>query len=94
MAGYVFSVVACIVAALFIDKIFWIVLIALVLQAVIRYIVFDAFFDRLSWKLLWSRFYDERTEKSTEHQLLKKLENDPSPETRQKLADYIKNKES
>lgn len=89
-ANYVIIVVVCIAAALLVDELFWLVLIGIIILAVIDYVVFDAFFDKLSWKLFWRYFYQEPTKVTHEHQLLKNLEKDPSPENQRRLADHIK----
>ncbi len=79
--------------AIAVDSFFWFVLIALVLYGFIDYIVFDAFLDKLSWKLFWRHFYsDEVYEPTQEYDVMKAYESDPTEENYQALQKHLKDK--
>lgn len=81
----------CLYCAVSIDSFFWIVLAAVVLYGVIYYLLFDAFGDRLSWKLLWSRFYsDEATSCTAADNTLKAFKQNSTPKNYEALQKHSK----
>lgn len=89
--GYIPAVLLCIFGAMAVDPLFWLALAILVICAFVDYVVFDAFLDKLSWKLIWSRFYaDETHARTAEYDAMKAYDADPSKENYQALQKYLK----
>ncbi len=84
-------VLICVFGALTVDSFFWLILAGVVVYGFIDYIVFDAFLDKLGWKLIWRRFYkDELHEPTAEHDAMKAFEANPNEENRQVLQKNLK----
>jgi len=84
--GFLPAVIIALIGAIFVDSIFWAFVIGVILVALIGYIVFDPLKDKLTWQLLWRRFYSDKAElHSTEHQAMKRYEQNPTPENYEAL---------
>lgn len=70
----------CLYGAIAVDSIFWLVLVGILIYGFINYIIFDAFIDKLVWRLIWDRFYsDEAKPYTLEQEALKQHEQNPAP---------------
>jgi len=67
-------VLLCVWGAFTISAVFWLVLAGIVAAGVVDYVLFDALFDKLSWKLFWGRLYRQDAPVSEEHRRMKELE--------------------
>lgn len=77
--------------AIFVDSFFWFVLGGIIIYGFIDYIVFDAFIDRLGWKLIWHHFYsDEAKPHTPEQDLIKQYEQNPTPENYEALQKHLR----
>lgn len=86
---YIPVVMVCVLAAIAVDGLFWIVLAGIFVLGVVDYLLLDAFLDKLNWRLFWRHFYKDEAPLGAEHQLMKEFENNPTPENRRKLARHI-----
>ena len=83
--NYAFSYIPVLIISLFggivVDKFFFLVFIGIIIYGILDYVVFDAFLDRLSWNLFWSRFY-EPNEANTppDYDTIKKFDKKPTPD--------------
>jgi len=86
-------VLICLYGAIALDSFFWLILVGIVVYGFVDYLVFDAFFDKLSWKLLWRHFYaDEVHAPSPEHDAMKAFEINPSEENHNALYRHLSSK--
>ena len=54
---------------------------AIIVYGIVDYLVFDAFLDKLTWKLLWSHFYEPASSAQTDdYMAIKDFEKNPSPD--------------
>lgn len=84
-------VLICVWGAIFVDAAFWLFLGAVIVYGVIDYMLFDAFFDKLWWKLVWRHFYhDEAQPLTAEQDLLKQYEKNPTPKNYAALQKHLK----
>lgn len=77
--------------AVFVDSFFWVILAGIIIYGFIDYFVFDAFIDRLGWRLIWRHFYsDEARPHTLEQELMKQYEHNPTPENYEALQKHLK----
>lgn len=86
---FVFLLLVGLYGAVAIDRMFWILAVGVLLYGFIGYFVFDALFDKLTWKLLWSRFYADEV-KPREADPLKTYEQNPTPENYEALRRHVR----
>ena len=87
------SLIATLYGAIFESSIFYLVFLGIIIYGFIDYLLFDAFFDKLSWKFLWSHFYsDEVTSTDTEQIAIKKYEQNPTSESYKDLQKILNKK--
>jgi hypothetical protein len=85
------AVLICLISAIVISPIFLVVLLGIIAVGIIDYVVFDAFLDKLTWKLIWPRFYaDEIHALTPEQNAMKQFEANPSAENYQSLQKQLK----
>jgi hypothetical protein len=88
--GYIPAILICLWAAIFQYSFFWLFLLGIVAYALIDYFLFDALSDKIMWRLVWSRFYQERHfENNAEHGAIKAYERNPSAANRIQLEREI-----
>lgn len=84
-------ILICLFGTIVVDSFFWLILVGVVVYGILDYILFDAFLDKVSWKLVWHHFYtDEVHEPSAEHDAIKAFETNPSQENRKALQKHLK----
>ena len=85
------AVLICLFGAIAVDSFFWIILAGIIVYGFIDYMVFDAFLDKLGWRLIWRHFYDDEVHQPTaEHDVMKAYEVNPSEENHQTLQKHLK----
>ena len=90
--GYLPSLVVCLLAALFVDERFLWLIPIVILYGAIDYLLFDGTVDKITWKLFWGKYYDEKHfENTTEHDAIKAYENNPSEVNRKALGHHFLN---
>ena len=94
-AKFVPITLICIFGAVTFSPVLWLVLLAVIIVGCVDYLIFDAFMDKLSWRLLWRRFYgDELHEPTPDHHAMKAFEANPSVKNYRKLKQQLqRNKE-
>jgi hypothetical protein len=91
--SYIPATIICLYAAIFQYAFFWLVLFAMIIYALVDYFLFDALSDKIMWKLLWSRFYEEKHfENSAEHDIIKAYERNPSDTNRAQVEKDVRNR--
>lgn len=90
--SYIPVVMLCIFATIFISKVFFFVLVAILILGVIGYLVIDRVTDKLTWKLFLRRrkYRAQSQHASTNHDVIKQYEDNPSSENLAKLEKQIK----
>lgn len=77
--------------AFFVDSFFWFVLGGIIVYGFVDYIVFDAFIDKVGWRLIWRHFYsDEAKPHTPEQELIKQYEQNPTPENYEALQKHLR----
>ncbi len=77
--------------AIFVDSFFWFALGGIIIYGFVDYIIFDAFIDKLGWKLIWHHFYSEEAKPHTpELDLIKQYEQNLTPENYEALQKYLR----
>lgn len=75
------------------NSIFVLCLAGLAVVVLLDYFLFDALVDKISWRLVWSKYYNEKHfERNDEHIALKKYESNPTEANRIALEKYFHSK--
>ena len=78
-------------AAVSINSVYWFIFAGIILFSIVDYVVFDSLFDKIGWKLLWSRLYKGRGHDHTKTDpVLKAFEVNPSQENYEKLSLHLR----
>ena len=81
----------CIFGTIFISKVFFFVLVAILILGVIGYLVIDRTTDKLTWKLLLRRKYEHKAPRvNNDHAAMKHYETNPTPENLETLQKRLK----
>lgn len=76
--------------AILADSFFWFIIGGIIIIGFIDYLIFNAFLDKLGWKLILNRFYsDEAKPHTPEQDLIKRYEQNPTSENYEAIQKHL-----